>query len=153
MIFLGDMNVNFLVPGDNKDLKSVFQLFGLKQVIEKPMRITETTRTVIDIVLTNTPTNIAGTDVIATSIGDHDMPGCVRKINNGRFNPRLITCRDYKTYNAENMKSELKKVEWTPFYSQRNVNQAWAKMKNILSDIFGRHAPKISKKVRGKPAP
>ncbi len=26
-------------------------------------------------------------------------------------------------------------------------------MKNILSDIFGRHAPKISKKVRGKPAP
>lgn len=124
MIVLGDMNVNFLVPGDNKDLKSVFEPLGLKQTIEKPTRITETTRTLIDIVLTNTPANIAGTDVIATSIGDHDMPGCVRKINNSRFNPRLITCRDYKTYNAENMKFELKKVDWTPFYSQRNVNEA-----------------------------
>ena len=153
MIVLGDMNVNFLAPGDNKDLKSVFELFGLKQIIEKPTRITETTRTLIDAVLTNTPANIVDTDVIATSIGDHDMPGCIRKINNGRFNPRLITCRDYKRYNVENMKSDLKKVDWTPFYSLRNVNEAWAKMKNILSDIFGRHAPKISKKVRGKPAP
>ena len=51
------------------------------------------------------------------------------------------------------MKSDLKKVDWTPFYSQRNVNEAWTKMKSILSDLFGRHAPKISKKVRGKPAP
>ena len=32
-------------------------------------------------------------------------------------------------------------------------NKAWAKMKSILSDIFGCHAPKISKKVKGKPAP
>ena len=141
MIVLGDMNVNFLVPGDNKDLKSIFDLFGLKQVIEKPTRITETTRTLIDVVLTNAPANITDTDVIATSIGDHDMPSCVRKINNGHFNPRLITCRDYKTYNAENMKSDLKKVDWAPFYGQRNVNKAWEKMKNILSDIFGRHAP------------
>ena len=153
MIVLGDMNVNFLVPEENKNLKSVLELLGLKQIIEKPTRITETSRTLIDVILTNTPANISCTDVIATGIGDHDMPGCVRKINNGRFNPRLITCRDYKTYNARNMNSELKKVDWTPFYSQRNVNEAWAKMKNILSDIFGRHAPKISKKVRGKPAP
>ena len=151
MIVLGEMNVNFLVPGGNKDLKSVFELFGLKQVIEQPTRITETMRTLIEVVLTNIPKNIAGTDVIATSIGDHDTPGCVHKINNGYFNPRLITCRDYQTYNTENMKPELKKVEWTPCYSQRNVNEAWAKMKNILSDIFGCHAPKISKQFRGKP--
>ena len=77
MIILGDMNINFLMPGDNKDLKSVFELFGLKQIIKKPTRITETTSTLIDAVLTNTPSNITDTDVIATSIGDHDMPGCV----------------------------------------------------------------------------
>ena len=51
------------------------------------------------------------------------------------------------------MKSDLKKFDWTPFCSQRNVIEVWAKMKSILSDLFGRHAPKISKKVRGKPAP
>ena len=45
MIVLGNMNVNCLAPGDNKNLKSVFELFGLKQIIEKPTRITETTRT------------------------------------------------------------------------------------------------------------
>ena len=95
--------------------KTVFQLFGLKQITEKPTRITETARTLIDVILTNTPENITCTDFIATGIGDHDMPGCVRKINSIRFNLRLV--------------------------------------KSILSDIFGRHAPKISKSVRGKPAP
>ena len=54
MIVLGDLNVKFLAPGDNKDLKSVSELFGFKQIIEKPTRITETTRTLIDVVLTNT---------------------------------------------------------------------------------------------------
>ena len=64
----------------------------------------------MDVILTNTPANIAGIDVIATGIGDREMPGCVRKIDNSRFNPTLITCRDHKTYNAEKMKSESKKV-------------------------------------------
>ena len=109
----------------------------------------ERIRTYIDAVLTKIPGNIADTDVIANSIGDYGMPCCVRKISNGRFNPRQNTCSDYKSYIAENMKSDLKKVDWTPFCSQRNVNEAWAKMKSILSDLFGRHAPKISKKVRG----
>ena len=36
MIVLGDLNVNFLAPGGNKDLKSVFELFGFRQIIEKP---------------------------------------------------------------------------------------------------------------------
>lgn len=109
--------------------------------------------TLIDIILTNNPSNITDTDVIPTGIGDHDMVGCVRKINNACYKSRLIICRDYKRYNSKAMQADLKKVNWIPFYNQVNVNEAWSFMKNVLHDIFESHAPKISKKVGGKPAP
>ena len=51
------------------------------------------------------------------------------------------------------LKSDLQKVDWVPFYNQRSVNEAWSMMKSILGNLFDCHAPKISKKVRGKPAP
>lgn len=85
-IFLGDMNANYLVPGDNKKLKSTFELFGLKQSVLKPTRITATSKSLIDIILTNTPQNLIATDVIPMGIGDHEMVGCVRKINTAKYN-------------------------------------------------------------------
>ena len=153
IIILGDMNVNFLAPGDSKDLKSIFDVFGFKQMLEKPTRIITTTETLIDVFLTNNPANISKADVVPICIGDHDMPGCVRKINNAYFKSRLITCRDYKRYNAENMKADLKSVGWSPLYEHTNVKRAWAFMRNVLSHIFECHAPVIVKKIRGKPAP
>ena len=70
-------------------------------MVKKPTRITTKTQTLIDAILTNNPANISKIDVVPTCIGDHDMPGCVRKINNACLKSRLITCRDYKRYNAE----------------------------------------------------
>ena len=80
-MILCDANVNFLTEKENKELKSIFSVYGLKQILAKPTRISETAETFIDVILTNNPSNIARHDVIPTSIGDHDMPGCVRKIN------------------------------------------------------------------------
>ena len=111
-MIIGDAIVNFLTEKDNKELKSIHcdrGVFGLKKIITKPTRISETTETLLDVILTNNPSNIAKHDVISTSIGDHDMPGCVRKINNSSFRPRIITCRDYKNYSPGKMKSYYKK--------------------------------------------
>ena len=35
----------------------------------------------------------------------------------------------------------------------KNVNDAWNHIKNILLEIFQKHAPIINKRVRGKPCP
>ena len=94
-ILLGDFNVNFLKQ-DNKDLKSILNIFGYKQMIQKPTRIVEASESLIDVILTNKPSNVVKTEVIPTGIGDHDMVGCTRKMNRLRFKPRQIICRDYR---------------------------------------------------------
>ena len=152
IFLLGDLNVNFLKQ-DNKDLKSILNIFGYKQMIQKPTRIAEASETLIDVILTNKPSNVVKTEVIPTGIGDHDMVGCARKINHLRFKPRQIICRDYRSYQPEAMNKDLEAVDWSHFYSCRHVNEAWSIMRGILSNIFDRQAPKICKNIRGQPAP
>lgn len=88
------------------------------------MRITESTETLIIIIVTNNPLNLSDNDVMPTCIGDHDMVGCVRKVNCIKFQPRLITCRDYEQHNADQMNNELRLVDRSPVYSSLNVNDA-----------------------------
>ena len=89
------MNVNYLNSNDHKDVKSIIKLFGFEQIIAKPTRITQSTSSLIDIIATNKPATIKTTDVIPTSVSDHDMVGCVRKVNNFKFNSRTIKCQIY----------------------------------------------------------
>ena len=148
-MLLGDVNVNYLVSGDGRDFKSIVSSNGLKQIIRKATRICDTTKTLIDIIATNNISTIVNHGVISTGIGDHEMVGCVRKINWVKFKPRLIKCHDYRKYNPKGMSEDLRKQNWYPVLNSRNVNNAWNTMKNIMLEIFDKHAPRLMKKLRG----
>ena len=51
------------------------------------------------------------------------------------------------------MNKDLESLDWSPLYKCRNVNEAWAQIKEALTTVFEHHAPKICKHVKGKPAP
>jgi len=118
---LGDLNINYLKKNDNKEIKEIIELQGFVQIVTKATRITETSETLIDVILTTNVSCIKAHDVIPTSIGDHDMVGYVRKINHTKFNPRTIRCRNYTRYNHYDMASEIKNLNWDELYHTNNV--------------------------------
>ena len=61
-------------------------IHGFKQIIKKPTRVTCVTKSLIDIILSNKPEFVKLSDVIPLSIGDHDLIGCVRKVNHIKLN-------------------------------------------------------------------
>ena len=71
-ILTGDFNVNYQKVDDNGELKSIFTLFQLKQIIKIATRVTDKTKSLIDLVFTNVPFNITMNDVYALSFSDHD---------------------------------------------------------------------------------
>ena len=89
----------------------ILRLFGLilvrKKMIEKPTRVAEASETLIDVILKNNPTNMIRTEVIPTSIGDHDIVGCVRKLNHSGSKARKIICCYYKNYRPDDMDKDL----------------------------------------------
>lgn len=63
-ILTGDINCNYLVSSDNKELKAMLLSFGLKQLIKDPTRVTQDSKTLIDVIYTNRPQNVYSVKVI-----------------------------------------------------------------------------------------
>ena len=52
------------------------------------------------------------TNVVASSLSDHDMLIAVRKINACKLPPRTIECRNYAKYNPSAFCDDLRDIPW-----------------------------------------
>ena len=152
-IILGDLNCNCLDNKSNVSIKDLFKLRGQKQMIKTATSIAKGLSTLIDVILTNRPDNVINVNSIISSLSDHNVIKCVRKLNNIKFNPRTIKCRDYKSYYQTIVSAELPVVNWDNLYNTPDPDMTWNKLQQILSETINRHAQLINKRVKGKPAP
>ena len=152
-ILTGDINCNYLVSSDHKEIKSILAYFGLKQLITSPTRITRESKTLIDVICSNEPHNISSVKVIPAGLSDHELIRCARKLNNVKFKPRIITCRNFAKYDPKLFCEDLKSANLEDVYSSNSVNEAWASFRDILQRCIDKHAPLISKKIKGRLCP
>ena len=153
MILLGDFNMNYLKKDDSKEVKSVINVNGFKQMIKKPTRITQSTQTLIDIIATNNPSTISKIIVEPVSISDHELIGCVRKLNNIKYSPTTIRTRDYKNYVPDTLVKDVEQINWELLYQCKDAETAANIFTTTLQNLFDKHAPIKTKTARGKPAP
>lgn len=74
-------------------------------------------------------------------------------MNHHRPSPRIITCRNYRTYDPNALKKDFSEADFEPLYRINNVNSAWNYLQNILVTNFNKHAPIITKRVKGSLCP
>ena len=110
-IISGDLNCDYLVPRDHIEIKDIIKINGFKQLITKPTRITNTSRTLIDIIATTDSTKVVNSIVYANSLSDHDLVGITRKMHSKNYIARKIIARDYSMYDKANMKTTLRQVQ------------------------------------------
>ena len=89
-ILTGDFNFNYQKVDDNGELKSIFTLFQLKQIIKTATKVTDKTGSLIDSVFTNVPFNITLNGIYALSFSDRDLIGFNRKQNRGQLLQKLF---------------------------------------------------------------
>ena len=76
MFLLGDINVNYLVKSSHKEIKELFITHGLRQPVKLPTRVTQETKSLIDIIMTNTHSNVQHKKVLPLTLSDHDCHVC-----------------------------------------------------------------------------
>ena len=153
IIILGDLNCDYTRRQKNRTLKAIISGFGCCQKVEEPTRITNESKTLIDVILTNIPQNIAKTAVIESGLSDHHMVGTLRKLNNFKVTPRVIICRNYETYVKENFIEHLKNAPWDTVYNESEVENAYGNFEKILIAAVNKHVSLINKRVRGLQCP
>ena len=81
-ILSADINCNYSVSSDCKEIKSILCSLGLKQLITSTARITPESKTLMDVTCSNEPHNINSVKVIPAGLSDRELIGCALELNN-----------------------------------------------------------------------
>ena len=157
LYLVGDMNTN-LLPGvaDSNSFKliNVCEIFGLRQLITEPTRITAQSQSLIDLCITNTPDKIVRSGVLPLGISDHSLvylirkthytiPGCVK----------IISTRSFKHFNQEEFLADVELIQWDDINLFSDPNEMWEFWKNQFLTCIDKHAPIRSKRIGNKKSP
>ena len=157
VIIIGDLNCNFLAarPDRNtENLKSIIEVYQMKQLISEPTRLTESSQTLIDVILTNKPNRIVSSGVLHVSISDHSLIYTVRKISvPTQNNHKYQSMRSFKKFNSDSFRNDLKNQSWNTLLMINDPNEMWKAWKEMFLPVADKHAPLKLKRIKNKPSP
>ena len=157
IIVIGDMNCNYLAESRNSELihlTEISEVYQLTQIINKPTRITLTSKSLIDLIFTNQESRVVSHGVIDCGINDHCLVYVVRKIavpTNNRH--KYIATRSFKNFNSSFFIQELQSLPWGDIEFLDSPDEMWDVWKQLFTSVANKHAPLKTKRVRHKVSP
>ncbi|CAB4013161.1 Hypothetical predicted protein, partial [Paramuricea clavata] len=91
-------------------------------LVDKPTRITEHSRTLIEVILTYSKNNIKQAKVIPKSISDHDVVMSPLTLKKCRLKPVYVSVRSFKNYNPEAFCEDISNAPWSVINNFDDVN-------------------------------
>ena len=125
-------------------------MFGLKQIIKSPTRITCRNTSLIDHILASIPSRVSQHGVINGSVSDHQLIYCARKIDKIKTGGvhKHITFRSFKKYTVDAYKDALKKVNFPDYKLFNDVNEAYSNFFQKIRIVVDSIAPYKTKRVK-----
>lgn len=152
-IIMGDFNIDHLKP-DSSACKffreHVTEPFDLSQVITEPTRITDTSSTLIDLLLVSYPDNVKVSGVVdVPAIGDHCLIFSSYSIKKPKFKPKIITKRKMDNFDTEQFKNDIAFAPWgcLSAFDYGDLDNKITVIENIYRDIMDKHCPKVEMRV------
>lgn len=87
--------------------------FNLSQLVHQPTRVTETSKSLIDILLVSNKNLVIETKVIPVSISDHDQICATLKLKKERSKPVYVPVRSFKHYNMDAFLKDMLQIPWS----------------------------------------
>ena len=156
ILLLGDLNYDLSsekLPHDTKEVIKLFNIYQFSQLIEDPTRITETSKTLIDVAFTTNADKIATSGVLNCSISDHQLVYIVRPAKFLRGEIKTVRCRRFNNYSSQNFADDLHSASWENIDTSLTVNDAWMAFKRTFMDIADKHAPFMTMRIRSSTLP
>ena len=131
IILIGDYNLDMLVNEDegrteNKALKDLCDKFCLFNQITEPTRITEKSKSLIDVILASHPERFATCGNLHLGVSDHDLVFAVTKQKIPRPKAREIEYRSMKNLDENELLAELRRVPWDSAYIFEDVDDLFS---------------------------
>ena len=129
------------VTNDARNYHQFCVMFGLKQIIKSPTRITCRNTSLIDHILASIPPRVSQHGVIHVSVSDHKLIYYKRKINKIKTwgVHKHITFRLFKKYTVDAYKDALKKVNFPNYELFNDLNEAYSNFFHKIRIVVDSH--------------
>ena len=146
LILIGGLNcdVSKNAP-DANTCKFLCSLYQIDQLVKECTRLTPTSATLIDLILTNTPENISRSGVIHLGISDHSLIYAVRKFIPLKGRQKTRKVRNFKNFIENDFIQDVSQLPWDIVYQFVDPNICWQVWKSLLLDALNRHALFVTK--------
>ena len=159
VVILGDLNADMMASSklpkrDKQELLNFSRAYNFTQLIKEPTRITDTSRTMIDLVVANNKHRIVKSGVVPVPLSDHFLVFCIIKADiTTKAKPRILEYRSYKNFNSILFNDDLRNIPWHIVENEDNVDDALFTWNKMFSEVADQHAPVKSRRVKGTPLP
>ncbi len=156
VIIMGDLNCDILkspCESHTRKLQFLSSLYQFDQLIDEPTRITGTSATLIDLILTNKKENISKSGVIHLGLSDHSMIFAIRKHCIPKSREKVKHIRNFKNFNTNDFLTDLSQMPWENIAQYDNSNVCWQVWKSLYLQVLDRHAPLRRMRTRGNSLP
>ena len=158
LVFLGDLNVNMLSnskagSSEKQKLLNFMHTMDLTQLIKEPTRVTDTARSLIDVIFVYNEHRVVDSGVIPISLSDHYLILCILKAGVSKAKPRTMEYRSYKHFDVNSFNRDLNNVPWSILDIEENIDDALHTWNCLFSETADEHAPIKKRHVKGIPSP
>lgn len=135
-IIVGDFNVNVDVKNNDSELIEILcEKYGLDQIVNFKTRISKSSETKIDLVLTNEDKKVKTEPLLCDQISDHETIKIVIKCDKQNEN-RSESVLSWKNYSKEQLICNLRKCDWSYFYTTNINNKVNILRNNIRNSVL-----------------
>ena len=155
MYIMGDLNCNLLNAEctEPKSLTSFCESFNLSQLIASATRVTNSSCSLIDVILTSQAKQVIKAGVIDCLISDHDIIFTDLRLKASRPKVTYVKTRSFKNYHPDAFQYDMSLAPWSVLEIFVDVDDKLHAFDLLFNEILDHHAPIRSIKLRGKPNP
>lgn len=151
IICTGDFNINMLNTDSYTTYRftTILESLNLCQIIKDPTRVTSSSISLIDLIITNLDNNLCTAIVENNQLSDHFAIKCKVKINSHiQESFKTIKFRNLKNINFNQFQDDLERMPWPLIYESDDVNIKIDLLNKYILDLFELHAPLQSRKSK-----
>ena len=155
IVLMGDFNIDLLNKRDASVVRflSLIESYGLKQVIDSPTRITNSSSTLIDhVIISFEGQHDAGVVDVGPPF-DHHLVYCTIQMKHDSIYPIIKVVRDYGVLDVDLLLRDLEAIDWFPLIRVSGIDYKLEYFSNIIFQLFDKHVPEKRVRITGPYTP
>eukprot|EP00794_Sanderia_malayensis_P014557 gene14557-16059_t len=155
VIITGDLNINRLQPqsSEGKMLIDVEDVHNLNCLITEPTRCTDSSQTLINVILTNKPEYFEMSGQLDMGMSDSNIVYGLMNKKIKQCPRKVISFRSRKHLDEERLKKDLEKVPWHVGSIFDSIDDQYYFCNKMVTEIINQHLPIKKMRVREKDVP